>query len=423
MEHKKFLIPFAALSVMGLANAAHAARGGDDRCAPVPPAPCYSVDTCEPTFCLGPEMVNPAVRPCTCDGDFVLTIAGFYWNTHEDGLEYAVKNGVATPVVGASTHTADVLALNNLVSARYETPDFDWDFGFKLGAGYNTNHDGWDIGVLWTWYKNSADDRVEAHATDNTSLIAIWSAYAPPQGSVLYADDINSHWKLELNLVDIELGREMWMSKYLTFRPFIGLRVAFINQLYKLEHRGGSWSADTANFATTPAFNNFVDMKNHFKGAGVRGGFDTVWNFGRGWAFYGNLAADLVYGKFSISHEEKNLVATTFSGSVPHNLGDKVEILETTESFHATRAMLDMALGVQWATLFSECRYCFTFQLGWEHHMFFDQNQMWRVVRIGDSAVSSVTTSPPNNSGENVYHQRRGDLDTQGWTLTLKFGF
>ncbi|NGX46193.1 MAG: hypothetical protein K940chlam2_01379 [Chlamydiae bacterium] len=47
--------------------------------------------------------------------------------------------------------------------------------------------------------------------------------------------------------------------------------------------------------------------------------------------------------------------------------------------------------------------------------MFFDQNQLWRVNRINPD--QSFT------SNENVYYQRRGDLDTQGWTLTLQFEF
>nr|NGX26567.1 hypothetical protein [Chlamydiota bacterium] len=46
---------------------------------------------------------------------------------------------------------------------------------------------------------------------------------------------------------------------------------------------------------------------------------------------------------------------------------------------------------------------------------FFHQNQLWRVVRIGDTANAP--------SGQNVFHQRRGTLDTQGWTLALKFMF
>ena len=30
-----------------------------------------------------------------------------------------------------------------------------WSPGFRIGIGWNTNHDGWDANVTWTWYENS----------------------------------------------------------------------------------------------------------------------------------------------------------------------------------------------------------------------------------------------------------------------------
>ncbi|NGX59174.1 MAG: hypothetical protein KR126chlam3_00321 [Chlamydiae bacterium] len=164
----------------------------------------------------------------------------------------------------------------------------------------------------------------------------------------------------------------------------------------------------------TPAFNDEVDLDNDFKGVGLRAGFDTIWNFGCGWGLYGNLAASIVYGRFSLDHDEEIREASS-----PHN---KIKILETEESFHASRAMLDFALGIQWASLFCDCQYGFTVQLGFEQHIFFHQNQLWRVNRIGDKPFDP-TDAFPNPSGENVFFQRRGNLDTKGWTLKVQFEF
>ena len=211
--------------------------------------------------------------------------------------------------------------------------------------------------------------------------------------------------------MDIELGREYWTSKYLSFRPFVGLRIAFIKQDFELQHKGGSWSKIAASTDQDP-FNSEVDLDNDFKGVGVRSGFDTVWNFGCGWGLYGNFAASIVYGRFSVDHDEEIRQAIS-----PY---DKTKVLETKESFHASRAMLDLALGIQWASLFCDCQYGFTIQFGWEHHIFFHQNQMWRVNRIGNKENMGVL---PNITGENVFLQRRGTLDTQGWTLTVQFEF
>lgn len=399
------------LSMLGAANIASAARG-QEKCEPEPPAVCYP-DDCRHCYCLGPENygANAPVRPYTCNGDLFITVAGFYWNAHQDGMEYAIDNCVTPPNL-QEDQTIDPAAtqvLNNLVASTFKTPDFDWDFGFKVGVGYVTTCDSWDIGVLWTWYRGRANDHIEREREDNASLMPLWSGFASAAGSILFATDIETHWKLQLNLIDIELGREFWTSKYLTLRPFVGLRIAFIDQDFEIRHKGGSWSA----FGSVPAqiaYNDQVDLRNDFKGVGIRAGLNTVWNVGCGWGIYGNLAGSIVYGRFYISHDEDIREATA-----PH---DKISILDYDYSFRASRAMLDLGLGVQWHSMFCDCQYGFTFQIGYEQHLFFHQNQLWRVNRIGADLDDIL-----NNTGENVFLQRRGTLDTQGWTLTLIFSF
>ena len=263
---------------------------------------------------------------------------------------------------------------------------------------------------MWTHFRTSANSHDESECDDNRSLLPLWSDFAPTAGNggILWTTDIETHWKLRLDFVDVELGREFWTSKYLTFRPHVGLRLLWVKQEYEIDHSGGSWEKN--DDPSSPPYNNKVELDNNYHGVGLRTGIDTVWNFGRGWAFFGNIAAAIVYGRFNVDHEEDNRQARS-----PH---DKDPLLETEDNFRVSRATTDVTLGIQWSSMFSNCRYGFTAKLGWEHHLFFDQNQMWRVMRIGDSPAIQ-----PNPSGENVYHQRRGDLSTQGWTLTFVFEF
>ena len=150
-------------------------------------------------------------------------------------------------------------------------------------------------------------------------------------------------------------------------------------------------------------------MRNDFRGIGARGGFNTIWNIGKGFALTGNTAISIVYGRFKVKHDEWNRQAVTPFG--------KTRVLETENHFRASRAMTDLDLGIQWSNPFGmQCQYNFIIGIAREHHMFFDQNQLWRVNRIGDNSMGQI-------AGENAYYQRRGDLDTQGWTLTLQFEF
>ena len=375
---------------------------GAETCCETAPAPCYP-DSPPCAYCVGPDSVNPSVRPMGCDGSWLVTLEGLYWNSHQDGMEFAIDNSVFIATTGFTFD--DIHQLNNLIDAKYLTPHAKWEFGFKAGLTYNSTHDGWDLGVTWTWYRGSASIHVEAEVDDNHTLLPLWSAWQIQNIKILWARDIEADWSTRLNLVDVELGREFWVSKYLNLRPHIGLRFASIDQSYTIKHKGGLWS-----LTPVPTFllNNEVSMRNDFHGVGARGGFDTVWNLGKGFSFYGNTALSLVYGRFKVKHDEWNRQALS-----PHT---KTRVLETEDHFRASRAMTDLALGLQWSTLFGrECQYGFTLGIAWEHHLFFDQNQLFRVNRI-----SSDIAILPN---ENAYYQRRGDLDTQGWTLTMQFEF
>ena len=380
-----------ALPLIAMSGILSAAGRNQRNCEPTPPATCYPDDCCR-TYCMGPENygVNAAVRPKTCNGDWMITIAGFYWNTHQDGMEYAIETEVL--------QTPDD-ERNSLINAHYKNPDFDWNFGFKFGVGYNTTCDGWDIGVMWTRYNGDASSHDEAEADDNSTLLTLWSNFAIAGNQPTFATDIQTCWDLDLNLVDIELGREFWTSRRVSLRPHIGIRYASIRQNFNIEHKGGVWSQ------TSPILNNMVDLENDFKGVGIRTGLDSTWNFGCGWAVYGNFALSILYGRFHVSHDEQNRLAVA-----PFT---KEKILETDDGFRASRLATDLSLGIQYASLFCKCQYGIMIRFGWEQHLFLDQNQMWRVVKDVDDA------QPLNN----IFHQRRGDLDTQGWTLTFRFDF
>ncbi len=394
------LWPVAAISLVAFSTGLSAAKKYNEKC-PIKPIG-------------GPDfIVNPSVRPlssdpCCCDsGEFYVTASAFYWNAHQDGMEYAVLN-----------ERVDTQYQGTLFKAKYINPDFKWRWGFKVGLGYNSTHDGWDVEALWTHYKGKASRHDDTASAQGTTLLPLWSDFAPavanPVGAVatqgiLFATDIKSSWKLKLDIADFVLGRQFWTSKYFNMRPFIGLRAAWIRQDFEIEHRGGSWSG---TFNQGNVFNNEVELDNDYKGVGVRGGLDGAWNFNKSWGLFGSLAASILYGRFDIDHEEENRFA-----NAPFN---KVKILDTSDSFRAPRAILDLFIGIQYTTIFND-RYGFIATLGWEHHHFFNQNQMWRVVRIGDASTTAGAVT--DQFGENVFDQRRGDLSTQGWTLSLLVTF
>jgi len=383
-------------------------------CEPILEAPCFP-DDCKRCYCLGPEntAINAPVRPITCNGDLTLSADGLYWNAHQEGMEYAIGNEVHVPVLNPSPE--ELQRLNNLINAKYEIPRSNWEFGYRFGFNYSNPCDGWDVGIQWTHFHTRSNIHVETNPSENESLIALWSAFSPAQGQTTFARDIETSWKVALNVVDLELGREFWISPLLSLRPFMALRYASLFQDLDIEHKGGSWSPRMSP-AQDP-FHGEVQLDNDYKGIGIQSGLDTTWRIGCGWALYGHIAGSILYGCFSINHDEQiRLAISPF---------DKTKILSTKDHFRASRAVLDLSLGVQWATLICDCKYGVAARLGWEHHLFFHQNQMWSVVRIEaeQSGRLSTLNASLNPSGENVFEQRQGNFSTQGWTLSFAFSF
>lgn len=359
------------------------------QCAPTHPAPCNE-DACCRTYCLGPTNtgINAPVNPITCNGDWVVSVAGFYWNFHQDAMEFAIDNGVTE---------SDWQNHRRFIDAEYLFPKTSWDFGFKVGVGYNTTCDGWDLGAEWTRFKGNTHTHVNIQPDENRILLSLWAYVGDSGGDDTFADvtDITAKWKVDLNLVDFSLGRAFWNSKRLSLHSFIGFRYASIKQNNSLLHKGGEF---TENF--TPDVNNEVDIDNDFHGFGFRGGIDTVWNLGCGWGIYGDMALSGVYGRFSIDHDEQNRQAET-----PFT---KIKVLEMEYSFRAVRYIADVGIGVRWASLFCDCNYGIIASLGWEAHLFEGQNQMTRFVHDG----GEISISPTH-----------GNLDTQGWTLRVRLQF
>ncbi len=395
-------------------------------------------DTCSNTYCVGPEnnQANAPARPRTCDGDVQLSAGLLYWMASQDGMEYGIQNNTTlSPQDDVSAFTGSI------VDADYLSPSFKYNYGYRIGLSYFSPCDGWEVGARWTSFNGIGSSKNEVtlgkttadisggtlsdvpNAPDAEHIEILWSAFSGVFGQkYLFCGTVNTDWKAPISLLDFELAREFWVSKRVTFRPMVGVRYAQINQKYSLNFQGGVWNSSNLVFSigpTTltdqPAYQGELTLRNYFKGVGPQSGIALDWNFGCGWSLYSNVAASILYGRFDVRNDEDFREAVS-----PFSSSDAAEI---TENFKASRAIVDLGLGVQYSNLLCEGKYGFTALLAWESHLFFHQNQMWRIKRIGGSVAVAPPTVFPDNFGENTHSQRRGTLSTQGLTLTFKFDF
>ena len=330
----------------------------------------------------GPNaMVNPPGRPQVRDGaDLFFTADWLIWQGQENGLGYAVKTKEEQPL--------DTALYNSSVKDLH----FDWDFGFRVGLGYNLPHDGWDLSSSWTWFQNNAS----GHASEGNGRLLASNVFAPMGSDVEGYESIKSKLNVKLNMIDLDLGREFFVSKWMTLRPFMGLRTAWIRQ-----HLNTTYYSPLPSEIHDTISSVYTKAKNNYWGLGLRGGLNTQWGLGAGVSLFGNAAVSILNGFFSVNDYE----ATQFEDG-KHN-----DAVSNSDSFRVGRVISELAMGLRWDTMFANDRCHFGIQAGWEQLMFFGQNQFKHFL------------SNDSFSNAGSFFANQGDLTFQGWTLAVRLDF
>lgn len=272
---------------------------------------------------------------------FSQTYSGFclegdvlYWKASEEGLTYAVK----TPE-------------NNLSqNAVLKSPSFEWDFGFKLGAGYRFSRE-WDILFRLTHLHTHADTLLTAK--NDTVLYPIW-IQLPSDG--LFADQIKMHWRLHFAFVDALCSKPLHVNARFLITPGCGLKYALVRQKFNLTYRGEMF---------TPALEEFVRMKNKFWGVGPYGSLEIQCLFSHHFSLCATGGLSAMYGQFYV-HEDEDLFE------------NHVKILGLRDTFYRVAVTAEATLLLRWQKIWERSRRRLYFQVGWDSILLFNQNQLQR---------------------------------------------
>lgn len=300
-----------------------------------------------------------------------------YWKAQEEGLDYSVQG---TDLEVAGTAFVALRGKPHQVSPNYHS-------GYRLSADVVFPHDVWDAKLIWTRYQN--------HKSDTTSLIEdleVWPVYLNSVNLNAAGDEAKAKWKLNFNVLDLELGRSFFIAKHLSLRPFVAFEAAWIEQtlhtkLYDVDALGG--------FSTSLITGN---NHNKFKGYGLRAGVDSKWPVAWGLSLFANLSYSLLSSVFDISQFEKN--------------ADHTPRTHLDDTLHVTTQNFQMAGGVNWEMLFYKERLSLNLHVGWEQQVWFDQNQLNMFFSRGNPGSYVGATE-----------NQQGNLSLSGWTVGAKLGF
>lgn len=363
-----------ALGILSLSTAIVAAdQNMQDKQPPMPMGV-----TSQPT-----GVITPPVAPAVNNGaDLYITADFIYWKEYQNGLEFA-ESGLAGGTLASGT---------TLPRGTVSAPRGAWEPGFKVGLGLEFEHDGWDLFAQYTWLAPQTGNGNKTNATDpvGTStlfpLLGAYKGHSATSSTPAPLNDASATWKMHYNVLDLELGRNFFVSRYMTLRPHFGLKAAWMTQRFNV-------SQDFNGLMSTLFRSEQINHKQKNWGLGIRAGLDPVWHFARSWGLYGEFAFSALYSYFKGKGTD-----TLWTGYGETGTASVYE--NAARNFHGVTPVLELGLGLEYMGWFYDEAYMLEVKAGWEEQVWFQTNQL----------VNGLTSGS-------------GNLTTQGFTFKVGFHF
>lgn len=270
-----------------------------------------------------------------------------------------------------------------------------WDPGFRVGIGWNTPTDCWDIFLNWTCYHNKA----KTHKTTEITAASqgFWPLWMGSKDTTFGPFAVASaNWRLHNNDIDLEMGRTLNLTKTLSIRPHMGVRAGWLHQ--KFNNHFSSVSPFSTEVTQIRIF-----RKSNFWGVGPRAGFNTEWNWVHGFGVLGKFSGAFLYGKSNMRITPQSIHLVEFGDLEFHNLRD------ITQNFTELLPTMQWMLGLEWGSLLgSNDQFYLNFNLCWE------TNYWW--VQSSFPVIFSDRSSPSPPSGTQ-------SVSMEGITFNAVFDF
>jgi Legionella pneumophila major outer membrane protein precursor len=259
--------------------------------------------------------------------------------------------------------------------ANQKLKDFQNQFqiGVRAALGWNTCYDGWDLVLSYIGFNYKHNNPY--HFVDIDGL-----AYNPTNDNGTISYTYNLNWG------DLDLGRMFKVSRHLRLRPHAGIRSVWLNQKAHID------------------FKNIDDVAgNYYKDAykstlvGVEIGLDSLWMLSKEFSIYANLGISALSNSQN-ANKKYYTAENSYTNSVNFNYNSRI-----INNF-------DISLGLRWDKNFSNDKFHFGVNVGYEMHSF---------LNINDTAT--VNTAPDTSKPPLFLTDQ--DFTLQGIALGARFDF
>ena len=298
----------------------------------------------------------------TCCPEIDITIQAdlLVWKAYQTNFDYCI--------VG---HLEDF----SITDARRRYLEYDWDAGFRLGAGFSIPCSCWEISGVYTRFHTNATDSVKhATATHPHGNPVILPVLVPTEFSNNPTDSAKAKIHTEYDTFDVLLSYQNCPCFTIDLTPYIGVRSLFLEQDHKVilgpgvevnkeiwvEGDGSKWKSD-------------------YKAVGIHIGGETSYNICGDFSLFGNLSGSWLIGCYD-SHEKFSV-----SGDFPRerDVREK-DVWQGVADTH-------VALGVTWESCI--CGINASISLGYEMERLWGVPELHRQTEGDAHGASSCSTS------------------------------
>jgi hypothetical protein len=287
--------------------------------------------------------VTPTARGCPDSSGPYAKGSFLYWKSQ---LE---KEDIAEEIVFKGT--------DDFVAIKETEVNFKYSPGLKLGIGYNFKRDYWDVFLNWTLLNSNKSHKSLVSSTqvvNNPNSTIVFLPFGGIITGLLVGGSVHSHWSLHFTTLDCELGRNFFISRYISLRPFIGLKADWINWKFKNSYKNFIFTPNPS--VVTAPFSAILKEDN--QGVGPRMGINSRWIFSS-FAIVGNFAASLLYTDM-IAKKKLDVSPASPPGFI------------TMAHRHELKPVLECFLGVDWQHCFKQ-RSNLSLSVGYEAQLWWDQ--------------------------------------------------
>ncbi len=313
-----------------------------------------------------PKAYNAEARFDTCM-DFFVKGSFIYWEILGDQTDIGVV---------ALTVPSNILE-DIQMSKKYQ-------MGFKVGLGYNLNHDNWGLFAEYTYLHKKMSSSYNP-LNKQGIFYAIWMNFGNGIQLNTITTDIKGSWRVDLDKLDLEVARSYYLGTKLIVKPFMGISLHFLDQEYNFD------------LTTTGLIKN--STKTDSWALGPRFGFNADWIFCKNFRLFGSTVFDLMFSenKTSASGQELGTIYTL-----------------NTVKINNLRDVEELSIGLGWGSYFSCDNYHFDIAASYEVQRYGHTNYMAREAQIisvdGATAIGTNQVKP-------------GDLFLHGLTVAVGFNF